>query len=123
MEEMLVDQIVTAHWRLRRAFSAESGEIALSVDQGQGNAAARPEIEVMRWELSGDPISAMKDSAIGKLPMVARWLRDVRAHLVKDGELTSADCTAICVPRKSKHNVEENGGTACSAVAKFRKCR
>src|ERR1044072_9439541 len=35
VEEMLVDQIVTAHWRLRRALTAESGEIALSVDGGQ----------------------------------------------------------------------------------------
>ena len=34
VEEMLVDQIVTAHWRLRRALRAESGEIALSVDRG-----------------------------------------------------------------------------------------
>jgi hypothetical protein len=33
-EEMLVDQIVTATWRLRRARTAESGEIALSVDGG-----------------------------------------------------------------------------------------
>jgi hypothetical protein len=33
LEEMLVDQIVTAHWRLRRALTAESGEIALSVDR------------------------------------------------------------------------------------------
>src|SRR5450755_238763 len=31
VEEMLVDQIVTAHWRLRRAMKAESGEIALNV--------------------------------------------------------------------------------------------
>ena len=35
VEEMLVDQIVTAHWRLRRAMKAESGEIALNVDEGQ----------------------------------------------------------------------------------------
>src|SRR5262245_52980350 len=35
VEEMLVDQIVTAHWRLRRALAAEAGEIALSVDGGQ----------------------------------------------------------------------------------------
>ena len=34
LEEMLVGQIVTATWRLRRARTAESGEIALSVDGG-----------------------------------------------------------------------------------------
>jgi hypothetical protein len=35
LEEMLVDQMVTAHWRLRRALKAEAGEIALNVDKGQ----------------------------------------------------------------------------------------
>ena len=35
LEEMLVDQIITAHWRLRRALAAESGEIALGMDSGE----------------------------------------------------------------------------------------
>jgi hypothetical protein len=35
VEEMLVDQIVTAQWRLRRALRAESGEIALTVGPGE----------------------------------------------------------------------------------------
>jgi len=34
LEEILVDQTVTAHWRLRRAHKAEAGEIALNVDGG-----------------------------------------------------------------------------------------
>ena len=34
LEEMLVGQIATAAWRLRRARTAETGEIALSVDTG-----------------------------------------------------------------------------------------
>jgi hypothetical protein len=34
LEEMLVDQIVTAHWRGRRVLKAEAGEIALNVDNG-----------------------------------------------------------------------------------------
>ena len=38
LEEMLVDQIIQAAWRLRRARTAESGEIALSVDEGIKNA-------------------------------------------------------------------------------------
>ena len=42
MEEMLLDQIVTAHWRLRRAMIAESGEIALSVDSGQSRRSRGP---------------------------------------------------------------------------------
>jgi hypothetical protein len=32
---MLVDQIVTAHWRLRRVLKAEAGAIALNVDGGR----------------------------------------------------------------------------------------
>lgn len=39
LEEMLVDQPVTAHWRLRRAMTAESGEITLNVDAGHRGAA------------------------------------------------------------------------------------
>src|ERR1043166_2113500 len=33
LEEMLVNQIVTANWRLRRARTAEAGEIAVNGDQ------------------------------------------------------------------------------------------
>ena len=40
VEEMLVDQIVTAHWRLRRALRAESGEIAL--ERGRGPLETQP---------------------------------------------------------------------------------
>jgi len=91
VEEMLVDQIITAHWRLRRALRAESGEITLSVDGGHW-ARSRPNIqlEVMRWDLSGDAAHAMQDSAMGNSTL-AGWLREVRAHLAKDGELTKAD--------------------------------
>ena len=34
IEEMLVDQIVSCHWRKRRVLRAESGEVAVSVDGG-----------------------------------------------------------------------------------------
>ena len=90
VEEMLVDQIVTTHWRLRRALTAESGEIALSVDEGQGKR-SRPNVkfEVMRWELSGDPVTAMQYSALGN-SILTDCLREVRAQVEKDGELTEA---------------------------------
>src|SRR5271170_571155 len=35
VEELLVERIVTAQWRLRRVLLAETGEIALSVDGGR----------------------------------------------------------------------------------------
>jgi len=90
VEEMLVDQIVTTHWRLRRTLTAESGEIALSVDQGQWKR-SRPnlELEVMRWGLSGDAVHAMQDSALGN-SVLKSWLGAVRAQVEKDGELTEA---------------------------------
>src|SRR4051794_17161673 len=35
MELMLVDQIVTTHWRLRRVLAAESAEMSLSMRRGR----------------------------------------------------------------------------------------
>jgi hypothetical protein len=91
VEEMLVDQIVTAQWRLRRVLRAESGEIALNVDEGAWQR-SRPNIQlqVMRWDLSGDAVHAMQDCALGNSTL-AGWLREVRAHLEKEGQLTTAD--------------------------------
>ncbi len=67
VEEMLVDQIVTTHWRLRRALTAESGEIVLSVDEGQWKRSRgpHPTLQWMQWEVLGDPIRNMEDSALG----------------------------------------------------------
>jgi hypothetical protein len=91
VEEMLVDQIVTDYWRLRRVLRAESGEIALSVDEGAWQR-SRPnlQLQVMRWDLAGDAVHAMQDSAMGNRTL-AEWLRETRAHLEKDGELSTAD--------------------------------
>ena len=41
VEEMLVERIVTAQWRLRRVLMAETGEIVLSVDGGVRHQAER----------------------------------------------------------------------------------
>ncbi len=91
VEEMLVDQIVTTHWRLRRALTAESGEIALSVDEGQWQRSRgkHPALQWMEWEVMGDPIHSMENSAMG-CRIVERWLRDVRTAVERDGELTEA---------------------------------
>ena len=90
-EEMLVDQIVTTHWRLRRALTAESGEIALSVDEGQWQRSRgkHPALIWMEWEVLGDPIPNMKNSATG-CRVMAGWLREFRAAVERDGELTEA---------------------------------
>ncbi|MCE9609706.1 MAG: hypothetical protein K8R23_05810 [Chthoniobacter sp.] len=88
VEEMLVDQIVTAHWRLRRALTAESGEIALSVGAGQRRRRGPgPVMQWVQWQASVDLIHAMEGSATG-LALLWGWLKEVRASVVAEGVLT-----------------------------------
>ena len=90
VEEMLVDQIVTAHWRLRRALTAESGEIALSVDGGQWHRETHDlKRTTLSWEMDYDPTVRMADSAFGNLFM-ERQLEFVRKAVEMEGELTDA---------------------------------
>ena len=106
VEEMLVDQIVTTQWRLRRALRAESGEIVLSVDEGQWKRSRpNPQLQWMEWELWGDPVSAMKDSAMGN-SILACWLREVRTRVEQEGELTEA---TIKIPFHGKPNKLSEG--------------
>jgi hypothetical protein len=103
VEAMLVDQIVTTQWRLRRVLRAESGEIALSVDDGQwkrGNS-SQVELQMLYWDACGEPICHMKDSVIGNA-ILAGWLREVRARVEQEGELTEA---AAKIPRHGKPNI------------------
>ena len=94
-EEMLVGQIVTAHWRLRRALMAESGEIALSVDGGNWKReSASPKYKIMLWELDGDPVSAMSYSAMGNRFM-ENSLKAVRNSVEQAGELTQAAVQSV----------------------------
>jgi hypothetical protein len=88
VEEMLVEQIVTTRWRWRRALTAESGEIALSVDGGQWNRRLNPELLGRSWNCSQDPISRMKESFVG-LAVLAGKLCEVRAAVEQEGELTT----------------------------------
>jgi hypothetical protein len=89
VEEMLVDQIVTAHWRLRRALRAESGEIALSVDTGQRRRerGTDPVLQWMKWTAFGDPIHAMEGSAMG-CAVIEDWLAELRLTVEAEGSLT-----------------------------------
>ncbi len=90
VEEMLVDQIVTAHWRLRRALTAESGEIALSVDRGCVRRAHGPNPVGLwlNWFRSADMAGEMLDSRAGSA-ILEGWLCDLRAGVEKAGELTT----------------------------------
>jgi hypothetical protein len=93
LEEMLVGQIVTAAWRLRRARSAESGEIALSVDTGWWQREKHNPLPLL---LAMPHVPGM-EALVTKLEQSA-WgcryliycLRDVREGVERDGELTEA---------------------------------
>jgi hypothetical protein len=91
LEEMLVDQIVTAHWRLRRALTAESGEVALSVDRCHWQRERIPNAQWLwlKWSALGDPVHSMKESALGT-EVLERMLGEVRQSVERDGELTEA---------------------------------
>ena len=90
VEEMLVDQIVTAHWRLRRALTAESGEIALSVDTGQRRRSRGmgPVMQWLQWSAQTDTIHAMEKSALGNA-ILGDWLREIRDAVEAEGALTA----------------------------------
>ena len=91
LEEMLVDQIVTAHWRLRRALLAESGEISRSVDRAERKRHQGMGAHQLwtRWSLSPDPIAAMWQSSSGNL-VLGEWLREMRETVETEGMLTEA---------------------------------
>lgn len=88
LEEMLVDQIVTSHWRLRRALIAESGAIALSVDKGHRKRAkgTHPVLQWMQWRAFGDPIYAMQNSSTGSAVLLD-WVKETRAAVEQAGRL------------------------------------
>ncbi len=87
-EEILVEQIITTYWRLRRVLKAESGEIALSVDNGEWRRNHRDiSMETMSWGLLGDPVLKMRDTAFGSR-FLYHQLEAVRTSVEKEGQLT-----------------------------------
>jgi hypothetical protein len=91
LEEMLVDRIVTAHWRLRRALKAESGHIALNVDNGHWRRSNYIPSVVSITPLGKlkDPYYEMTKSTLGN-GILECELYKVRASVEKEGELTDA---------------------------------
>ncbi len=90
VEEMLVDRVVTAHWRLRRALTAEAGEIALSVDGGHWKR-KKSEPDEFRAFFRGfhDTLTAMEQSARG-LSYLIHVLDELRERARHEGEVTEA---------------------------------
>jgi len=91
VEEMLVDQIVTAQWRLRRALRAESGEIALSLGGRPPERLRKPNLQLqwLQWTAFGDPIPKMEDSAEGN-EVLRMLLEEVRTSVEVNGQFTPA---------------------------------
>jgi hypothetical protein len=90
VEEILVDQIVTAQWRLRRVLRAESGEIALSVDEGAWQR-SRPQMQLRwaLWDSSGDASTSMEESVWG-IRFLQTFIGEIRSRVETEGELTEA---------------------------------
>ncbi len=87
-EEMLVEQMATTYWRLRRVIKAESGEITLSVDNSEwGRKNPNDSMTSMVWGLAVDPAATMKNSAFGNEFLYHQWER-VRESVEKEGQLT-----------------------------------
>lgn len=110
VEAMLVDQIVTAHWRRMRALTAEAGEIELSVDGGQWQRRCTgSQLTSMLWGTTGDPLYDMRNSAMGNRLMESE-LKAVRASVEKEGELTEAAIQGVIVhgkPYRLTRDLEE----------------
>jgi hypothetical protein len=93
LEEMLVGQIVTATWRLRRARTAESGEIALSVDTGwwkRENHNPLPMILNMPRTFLSDPLVTQLERSMRGCHYLIYCLRELHKDVERDGELTEA---------------------------------
>jgi hypothetical protein len=93
LEEMLVDEIVQATWRLRRVRKAESGEIALGVDK---NCQRRQDENPVARILSGHkpPLSGLLrpklERSVAGCTYLHVCLRKLRAAVEAEGELTEA---------------------------------
>ncbi len=89
VEEMLVDEIVTAHWRKRRALQAEAGEILLHVE-GESRKRQRgrsPKLQCMLWGAGGSAEWTMQQTSSGA-GVLASMARQARARVEQDGCVT-----------------------------------
>jgi len=127
LEEMLVDQIVTAHWRLRRALKAETGEIALNVDAGQWDRKHQnPVLDRQRWEAHGDPVYDMENSVLGNF-IIGNKLKQIRSLVEQEGELNEAAVRLAYFhgePNRLSEELEKyvQGGSRIPKVWNCRRC-
>ncbi len=96
LEEMLVDQISALTWRLRRARTAESGEIALSVDTGCWNREKHNPLPMI-LNMSGmsvcdSLVTELQRSTLG-CDYLIDCLETLRDNVEREGELTEGALT------------------------------
>jgi len=93
LEEMLVDQIISLTWRLRRARTAESGEIALSVDTGwwkrENHNPLRMILNMPQTPFSDPLVTQLERSMLG-CHYLHHCLRAARDDVEQDGELSES---------------------------------
>jgi hypothetical protein len=88
IEELLVDQIVTLRWRLRRVLTAEAGEIALGTDQGQRNRKYGGLKATMdSWRFAENQMVEMAQSSFGN-EVLEDHCEMVKAVVEATGEIT-----------------------------------
>ncbi|HUC84844.1 MAG TPA: hypothetical protein VL970_06610 [Candidatus Acidoferrales bacterium] len=90
LEEMLVEDILNAHWRLRRVLKAEAGEIALNVDTGEWDRNyVNPMPKPKGWTFLDDSTAHLWYSRLGQI-IIEKILQKTRAAIEQAGELTKA---------------------------------
>lgn len=107
LEEMLVDQIVSINWRLRRARMAETAEITSSVNSTWRHHHGRskdPELQWLRWLAVGDTVYNMRKSVDGN-EIIEFKLCELRKTVERDGELTEATIQELVRGFGGKPNV------------------
>ncbi|HEU6449663.1 MAG TPA: hypothetical protein VFV23_14620 [Verrucomicrobiae bacterium] len=91
LEESLVDQIIQAHWRLRRVRKAEAGEIALSVDtnwwQRQNRDSLRRILDFPETIFSEPLFEQLQRTRMGCSYLV-HCFSDLRKSVEEQGELS-----------------------------------
>jgi hypothetical protein len=84
LEEMLVDEIIATNWRLRRARTAESAEVALSVDGGVWGHRKANECRSLRQILED---SVLRHTSSVGVAWIENSLRELRDTIARGGKL------------------------------------
>jgi hypothetical protein len=84
LEEMLVEQIIATHWRLRRARTAESAEVVLSVDSGVWERRKANDCRSLRRILENPVLRYTTSLGVA---WIENTLRELRDKIAQGGKL------------------------------------